>query len=198
MTNLSWKYRLAIKIIDLISKTWRLSAINSPAKPAIIAFWHGSMLPVWKFFSSEDSVGVVSLSKDGEILSGLLEMWDYSLIRGSSSQSGSQVLDEICSSNRRGYILITPDGPRGPAGIFKAGAVVAAARMEFPLYLCGVKIKFYRKFTRSWDKFQFPLPFSKSELTFIGPIHIQNEASREDIAQIIKSCEGQLKEYLEE
>jgi lysophospholipid acyltransferase (LPLAT)-like uncharacterized protein len=193
LTNLSKKYQCAVRIIDLVSKSWRLSAQNAPQSPAIIAFWHGIMMPVWKYFSYASPTGIVSQSKDGEILSGLLEKWNYSLIRGSSSKGGSQVLEEICNITNPGFILITPDGPRGPSHCFKAGAVVAASRMKIPLYLCTVNIKCSKHFPKSWDNFAYPLPFSKSELKFIGPIIVPKEATREEISEIIKECERELK-----
>jgi lysophospholipid acyltransferase (LPLAT)-like uncharacterized protein len=85
-----------------------------PEKPAIIAFWHGKMLPAWKFFGSFGANAIVSQSKDGEILTALLEKWGFRVVRGSSSKGGREALQEIVDIAPKGYFLITPDGPQGP------------------------------------------------------------------------------------
>src|SRR3989339_614407 len=160
--GLKLSHRFSIFLLRLISKTWRYEIDgNIPEKPAIIAFWHGLMLPVWKYFSKHEPIAVVSLSKDGEILSDILEKWKYTLIRGSSSKGGKEVLESIVEQANDGLTLITPDGPQGPIHEFKAGGVIASQRSGVPLILCGVKIKWKFTFKKSWDRFSFPYPFSK-------------------------------------
>jgi lysophospholipid acyltransferase (LPLAT)-like uncharacterized protein len=193
--GLKLSHRLGISLIRLISKTWRYEIIgNIPDKPAIIAFWHGLMLPVWKYFSKYEPKAVVSLSKDGEVLSSLLEKWGYGLIRGSSSKGGKEVLETIVESANNNYTLITPDGPQGPIYEFKPGAVIASQRSGVPLVLCRVKIKSKKIFGKSWDKFQLPCPFTKIILNFSEPIRINTESDKEEIDKLLKYCELKLKE----
>lgn len=184
--------KLAIILIRLISRTWRIWVANPPSPNAVIAFWHGEMLPVWRFFAFKNASAVVSQSKDGEILSSLLKKWKYKLYRGSSSKGGSVILNKICTEFDNDYLLITPDGPRGPAKKFKAGAAVICQRKQIPLVLCSVKIHSKNQFNKSWDSFQFPLPFSKIDITFSDKINIPREATREDITQLINEFEGRM------
>jgi len=177
----SFKNRLAVFLLNILSKTWRIK-LNGELQNdnrGIIVFWHGFMLPVWKYFGKYNPAAVVSLSNDGEILARLLEKWGFSLIRGSSSRKGKEVLADIISASANSLILITPDGPRGPIYEMKAGAVVAASRSENPVYLCGVKIRNKYIFEKSWDKFSLPLPFSKIELTLSEPCFIEKDAEKE-------------------
>ncbi len=52
----------------MISTTWKFEIFGEiPQKPAIIIFWHGFMLPVWKLFSNKYAFSVISKSKDGEL-----------------------------------------------------------------------------------------------------------------------------------
>ncbi|MBI5325962.1 MAG: lysophospholipid acyltransferase family protein [Ignavibacteriae bacterium] len=193
--GLKLSHRLGIFLVRLISKTWRYEIIgNVPKKPSIISFWHGLMLPVWKYFSKNNPTAVVSLSKDGEVLSGILEKWGYRLIRGSSSKGGKEVLEFIIEIAKDGFTLITPDGPQGPIYEFKAGAVIASQRSGVPLILCGVKIKCNYTFKKSWDRFLFPYPFSKIMLNFSEPIIIDKELNKEEINKLLKECEIKLKE----
>jgi len=184
--------KFVIILIRLISRTWRIRAVNSPEPKAIIAFWHGEMLPLWKFFASKNASAVVSQSKDGEILSTLLRKWNFELYRGSSSKGGSETLEKICNEFDNDFLLITPDGPRGPAKKFKAGAAVISQRKQIPLILCDVQIHSKRQFPKSWDNFQFPLPFSKIEIAFSEKIFIPPEATREEITQLMNNFEEKM------
>ncbi|MCX6154369.1 MAG: DUF374 domain-containing protein [Candidatus Kapabacteria bacterium] len=179
---------ILIQILNLVSKTWRIRIDgNFPSKPAIIVFWHGLMLPGWKIFSDHQPIAVVSLSKDGQILSDLLKKWNFSLIRGSSSRNGKEVLNEIIENTNNNFILMTPDGPTGPSTKFKAGAAVAAMRSQAPIVLCGIVIKNKFTFQKSWDKFELPLPFSNVLIRFSLPEIIPVSSSRDLIdAKIIE------------
>ena len=46
----------------------------------VIAFWHTFMLPCWKIFERKNAFAVVSLSKDGELLSTLLKKMKFQLL----------------------------------------------------------------------------------------------------------------------
>lgn len=188
------KKLIAIFLLNIISKTWRikLNGYNGDYANGIVVFWHGYMLPVWKYFGKFKPSGVVSMSKDGEILSQLLEKWNFSLIRGSSSRNSKSVLEDIVSNCNKSLVLITPDGPRGPRFRMKAGAVVAASRAEVPIYLCGVNISNKHIFENSWDKFQLPLPFSKIELTVSEPYYIEKTDDKDLINRKISELQTNL------
>lgn len=138
---------------------------NNISDKYIFVFWHQKMLPAWYFLSKINSKAIVSLSKDGDILSKILKKWGVDAIRGSSSKGGKEALDNLLIAIENNHLLITPDGPRGPIFEFKAGAVIVSARKKKEIVLVGVNIKNKYIFNNSWDKFQFPLPFSKIEIT---------------------------------
>ena len=169
-------------MLNLLSKTWRIKAHGEvPRKPALVIFWHGLMLPAWKFFECKEPVAVVSRSKDGEILSRLLLKWGFTLIRGSSSKGGKEVLESVCEELEENIVLMTPDGPRGPAKVMKAGAAVASQRTGVGIYPCRIDIKSKKIFEKSWDNFELPLPFSKIILNFLNPVLIPGDATRDEI-----------------
>ncbi len=193
MRPLKRKYKIAISLLNAISKTWKFESERSEIQtPAIVAFWHGEMLPVWKFFSAYEPTAIVSQSKDGEILSRLLKKWNYKLIRGSSSQGGSDALSQLTESAKENLTLITPDGPRGPLHKFKPGAIVAAKRSGSPVYLCETKISGYKEFGKSWDNFKLPLPFAKIKINISKPIFVDSKANEKEISNIIKKSEEAL------
>jgi hypothetical protein len=187
------KYKFASFVINIISKTWRTEIFgNYPQKPAIIVFWHTKMLPGWRLFRNNNSIAVVSTSKDGELLVSLLKRWGFSFIRGSSSKGGKEVLENIVEFAKSNYVLITPDGPRGPEKVMKAGAVVAASRAEVDLIYLNIDIEYKIIFSKSWDKFQFPLPFTKIKIKISEPINLKRNFSREQIDDIINLIQKEM------
>lgn len=180
------------RLLTLISSTWRIIVFGECDDiPAVFAFWHGEMLPIWKFFSRklDKKYAVVSLSKDGQVLAELLEKWNYSLIRGSSSKNSKDVLERATELSKNASIFITPDGPRGPARKFKNGAAIIAYRSEAPLYLVRAFVSGKFVFKRSWDKFILPLPFSRIRIVISEKQYIPKELSREEVAEKIVQIE---------
>ncbi|HEY6897410.1 MAG TPA: DUF374 domain-containing protein [Rhodocyclaceae bacterium] len=180
--------RLGPALFHLLAATWRIRCHGPrPPQRAVLAFWHGEMLPVWKRFADSGAVALVSRSRDGGLLTQLLEGWGFEVIRGSSSKGNKEAWGELLDAAARGRVLITPDGPRGPAHQLKAGAVVAAYRAQVPLWLCRVRCSAAIHGT-NWDRFLIPLPFATIELEFI-PFEVPREASREEIDALIAAAE---------
>ncbi len=186
---------IGIILIRLIASTWRYttSGVIPDAKPCIIAFWHDSMLPGWQHHSMLHAIALVSQSKDGSILTLLLEQWGIKTIRGSSSKSGKEALAEAIELVKQGHtLLLTPDGPRGPRHRFKAGAVIAAQRADVPLYLARIKASSAYVFKKSWDKFLLPFPFAKIHIDYCIITIPQNLTEKEYIDSLISECESLL------
>lgn len=181
------KYKLFNIIINLLAKTWRIKFEGILLEsPSIIAFWHGNMLPVWFYFRNQRPYGVVSQSKDGQVLSSLLEYWDYNLIRGSSSKDSKEVLNQmvdVVSNNNT--LLITPDGPRGPKEEFKAGVFIASQRSQKAFYFINVEISNKYIFEKAWDKFKLPLPFSKIILKCSDAYLVPKDLNKEELNEYI-------------
>ncbi|MCB0725424.1 MAG: lysophospholipid acyltransferase family protein [Ignavibacteriae bacterium] len=139
---------------------------NVPEKNAIFIFWHNKMLIGWRLFKGKRYTALVSQSKDGEILSRMLKKWKYNVVRGSSSKGGKEALDEIASDKLNSSVVITPDGPRGPAGIIKNGALILSNKTGFPIIPVSISYSRSKVLSKSWDKFEIPLPFSTCTVKF--------------------------------
>jgi lysophospholipid acyltransferase (LPLAT)-like uncharacterized protein len=138
----------------------------------VIAFWHGEMLPVLATFGPLHSIVLVSPSNDGKILQQLLRDWGHVIVEGSSSRGGKQALEQLVALAPENIILITPDGPRGPAHVSKPGAVITAQRSGVPIVHVRVRSTPKVTFARSWDQFQVPLPFARITLHLSEPVYI--------------------------
>jgi lysophospholipid acyltransferase (LPLAT)-like uncharacterized protein len=137
---------------------------------------------------------LVSASKDGGFLAGILECFRVEPVRGSSSRRGPQALLELTGWAERGYDLaITPDGPRGPRYVVQEGIMGLAQVTGLPIipasqYL-GWKVQ-----AKSWDRFQIPLPFSRCEMVFGKPVRVPREASNAERETLRQQLEATRKE----
>lgn len=197
---------LIFALIRAVTLTLRIrTEIRQPANgvkisgPVIFGLWHNrlalsmSIYARWPARTGQLAV-MVSASKDGGFLSGILECFGVQPVRGSSSRRGHQALLELKNWARRGYdIGITPDGPRGPRYIIQEGIVALAQITEFPLVpvACNVRWKIQVK---SWDRFQIPLPFSRCDIIFGAPICVPRESTNADREQIRLRFENALNE----
>lgn len=137
-----------------------------PGKGAIVTFWHGKMAAGWllamALFPEKKVSAVVSLSGDGRILSDALEKLGFLLIRGSSSRGGDEVKRGIQAAiQKEGIVVLTPDGPRGPANQFKYGTLRLASANRYPLVFAEISYA-NSWMLNSWDRFEIPKPFSKT------------------------------------
>ncbi|MCX6883973.1 MAG: lysophospholipid acyltransferase family protein [Verrucomicrobia bacterium] len=127
---------------------------------------------------------MVSASKDGALLSVILELFKVQPARGSSSRRGPQALRELTSWSRKGFDLaITPDGPRGPCYNLQEGLVYLAQLTNKPVYLVSYHLQ-WKICLKSWDRFQIPLPFSRCDVIIEKPVHVPRDldaAGREAI-----------------
>lgn len=179
------KRRIVAFVLDLVARTWRLRVRGMRPSSGVVAFWHGQMLPVWAIFARQNAIALVSPSRDGDVLAALLERWGYQIVRGSSSRGGRQALEALIEHARAGrLVLITPDGPRGPRGVVKRGAVVCAQQAQVPLVWCSVRCRWAFRSQRSWDRFLLPLPFATVEITIAPALDISPTLESDDIAQL--------------
>ncbi|MGK9370006.1 lysophospholipid acyltransferase family protein [Melioribacter sp. Ez-97] len=193
-------------LINFLAKTYRITRINGnylddmidKGENFVVAFWHGSMIPGWYLHKNFNSAALVSKSKDGEVLYHILNKWGYKVVRGSSHVGGKEALEEMISLLKEKHTLvITPDGPRGPRHKMKAGAVIAAKKAGTPLILAGIYIK-NKICLNSWDKFEFPLPFTKINVKYSEPIYIDKELDYDATSKLINNSELYLKKLQEE
>jgi hypothetical protein len=171
-----------------------IEELDRQNKKYVLAFWHGTMLLPWFMHRKLLMNALISKSKDGDLLSRLLKYWDYQVIRGSSSKGGNTALNTLIDLARNNNsIAVTPDGPRGPAHQFKAGAVITAKKSGLPLVLLGIGFK-KKKILGSWDSFQIPRLFSEVKAVYSEPIYIDKDLNHEKTSEVIELCGKRLDE----
>lgn len=172
-----WALALGRPLIEALGRTWRVEEVNTApwqalrqaGKPFILACWHGQLLPHLWANRHRDLCAMVSQHGDGEIIFRVIEQWGYRGVRGSSSRGGKEALLAMVAELQRGSsFAITPDGPRGPAGVPQPGVLIAAVRAQVPI------IPLHSDVSRSWhmgswDRFQLPKPFARIRVTYGDP-----------------------------
>jgi lysophospholipid acyltransferase (LPLAT)-like uncharacterized protein len=164
-------------LLAILARTWRVRVVNADAwramhavrKPCIVAFWHGEILGCAWFFRNQNVTTMVSTHGDGEIIARLIEMWGIESVRGSSSRGGGNALRQMVRLVESGNTFaITPDGPRGPAGVAQQGVLLASRRTGAPIF--PVRIEAARAWRmKGWDRFMVPKPFTRLTVTFGEP-----------------------------
>lgn len=105
---------------------------------------------------------LVASGRDGDRATAALEAMGCRVIRRPSQRGGAAALFQIiCELQESDTALgITVDGPLGPAGLAKSGAVVCALRTERPLRVLGAAARRSLVFPNTWSGIYLPLPFT--------------------------------------
>lgn len=195
---LTWLVKItAPVVIFLWSRSLRLTTSGKTLpKNGILVFWHQHIFAVIAYlsrFSTEQPItALVSGSDDGKILQIILKAFHFNIVEGSSTKGGFPSLlhlernfgaDEI--------LLITPDGPKGPAATLKPGALHLAKFSSKPLTAVHV---IYHNFWRlnTWDRAFLPKPFSTCDIVFSDPVLVNRKTSEFELTELQNKLESYL------
>jgi len=192
--------KLLAVLLRLLGATLRvrvhdpLGLLLSPP-PHIIVLWHNRLavapLLYRKLLPRERrNLALISASGDGEILATVLRSFGIDAARGSSSRGGRAALLACLHALQQNWdVTITPDGPRGPRYKPHAGVVKLAALSGVPLYPLRVEYS-WKWELRTWDRFQIPLPFSRTTLRILPPIPVSQQDAPEEVLQRLVAAMG--------
>jgi lysophospholipid acyltransferase (LPLAT)-like uncharacterized protein len=213
--TLSWQRRLAtwvvLQAMRLSMKSWRCSWKDPDlcpvlAGPVIFSTWHNRLALAMATYDdfvrakwpSAGLCAMISASRDGGFLAGLVEPFGVVPIRGSTSRRGPQALLEATRWIEKNYsIAITPDGPRGPSYKVQPGIIDLAQLTGRPIIPMSNHTS-WRITMRSWDKFQIPLPFARCELRYGRPFWVPRDASPPERAQLCADLEKVMMEITQD
>ncbi len=169
------------------------------SKKFIFALWHSRILFMCYIHKKSECAIIVSSSKDGEIISRILQRQGNQTVRGSTSRGGVRALAGLIrvlkQKTRPG--AITPDGPRGPRFQCKGGIITLAKKMGYPivpLTYSARKIKIFN----SWDKFILPYPFTRCRIVYGKPLYVEPKADKKQENICRKALEDELNRITKE
>ena len=171
LSILGWSF------INLLGRSLRMREVNPPDRKKekfIFAFWHGEQFIPGFRHRNEKVVIMSSLSRDGEIQTGILKFFKYIVVRGSSTRGAQRALVEMIRFVRLGYdAAFAVDGPKGPYKEVKPGAIYLAMKSGnriVPVSCCARKFKVFDK---AWDRYELPYPFSRAVAAYGKPIEVK-------------------------
>jgi lysophospholipid acyltransferase (LPLAT)-like uncharacterized protein len=148
------------------------------------SLWHNRLLilpfVLRHFLPNRRGAALISASRDGDLLTDAIHRFGFDVVRGSSSRMGASALlqlSEILADG--GDVVITPDGPRGPAYELSPGMVFLAQKTGAAVIPINMEYSSCWRF-KSWDRFILPRPFSRVHVIFGAPYHVAATATSEE------------------
>lgn len=147
------------------------------------------------------TAAMVSQSKDGDFVALGLRAVGIKIVRGSSRRMGEDkgglsALTNLVEHVRSGHpAYLAVDGPRGPRNrVHKGIAVLSKHTGAAILNVVAVPSRRWI-FTRSWDRFQIPKPFSRIDIFVAAPIWPQHDERIEEYRRRIEESLCQLESF---
>jgi lysophospholipid acyltransferase (LPLAT)-like uncharacterized protein len=156
-------------------------------RAVIAAFWHERlplMPALWLRASAAEPglAGVrahvlVSRHRDGRFIGSIVRRFRLELVHASTNRGGAvgmRVLLKVLAAGD--MVVITPDGPRGPARVAAPGVAQLAAVAGLPVLPCAARTS-RGVLLPSWDRMVLPLPFARGVLVIGAPVPVPREAA---------------------
>jgi len=180
-----------LTLYHLLARTYRVRFLDPPygrrrqlgqRVRCLYSIWHSDIWTMMSAMLGEDVCIMVSEHRDGEFMSRIANRLGWTTVRGSSTRGGARALLELARTGREGQgdLLLTVDGPRGPAHEVKEGVVYAASRTRLPVVPVGVALdRAWR--LGSWDRHFVGKPFTRVTVAFEPEVRVPAEALRDDL-----------------
>lgn len=185
-----WKLQLAgwllYAVARLLRATWRIEVVGAAHRAEAerlhahrsfcLALWHEHLFANILGHAFQPFAPLASLSKDGELVTFVMDRLGFQTVRGSSSRRGPEARDELVEIVEKGFFTaITVDGPRGPRRRVKGGVIDVARRSGVAVLPVAAIADRQWVMHKSWDKFKIPKPFSRVRICYAAPVVVPPE-----------------------
>jgi lysophospholipid acyltransferase (LPLAT)-like uncharacterized protein len=180
----AWVRTLRLRVID------RTEGAAGRDEPWILAFFHGTQVPLLAWKRRRKTAVLVSWSRDGELQSRVMSRAGMHVVRGSSSRGGARGLVAMVRAIRERAVdaAFAVDGPRGPLGTVHPGALACARHAKGVLVPIGSAATPARVLGRAWDRMSLPLPFARA-VVVVGPV-LPADTGEEQLGRAIDEANG--------
>ena len=180
--------------LQLASIRWRtqdlggLAHIKNSDETVIFVNWHCRLLAIPSMLGRRfPTAYIISPSKDGKLISGVVAPLGVETIWGSRSKGAIGGYREMRRRlKNRGHVGITPDGPRGPARQAADGAIAlarASGAVIIPLAWSTARMRRLD----TWDRLAIPGWFSRGVQCWGAPLHIPADSKdTETLTQLLE------------
>jgi len=138
------------------------------------------------------------MHKDADLISKIGNRMGWKLLRGSSSDRGKEVYKEMVNilADNGNVVVLTPDGPKGPAKIPKPGIIRAAQKTNAVILPAMGQSKRRWGFT-NWDTFYVGKPFSRIEFIYGEPLEFSESEDFDLCVKKLKKAIDDLEKKVE-
>lgn len=181
--------------------TWKLKVYEpdylkeqlKKKSPFILAHWHGDELALIHFAGPYRIATMASNSKDGEIMTRVLQRLGGTVTRGSSSRNAVSGFIGLMKLIKKGHSSsFAVDGPKGPYHKAKPGVLETSRKLQIPIYFGGVMCDRAWVFEKSWNKAYLPKPFATLHIVWRGPVQVPSELTPEQEQEWLSKVESEL------
>jgi lysophospholipid acyltransferase (LPLAT)-like uncharacterized protein len=203
-----WLVALGFKLLGWWARTLRYEIDDRSAlatapvtKNYIGALWHNRLLLISyvlkRFVPQRPGAGLISASRDGDLIADLTVRFGFQVVRGSSSRMGASAMLELAGILAAGRdVLLTPDGPRGPAYEIGPGIIFLAQKSGSSIQPINLEFSSCWR-VKSWDRFILPRPFSKVRVIF-GALHqVRSTTTSEEFEAERKRLQNEMMSLVE-
>ena len=176
----------------------RIKSILAEGKSVIVATWHSHLLPTFMDLAGNHYYGLAGMHKDADLISKIGNRMGWKLLRGSSSDQGKEVYKEMVNilADNGNVVVLTPDGPKGPAKIPKPGIIRAAQKTNAVILPAMGQSKRRWGFT-NWDTFYVGKPFSRIEFIYGEPLEFSESEDFDLCVKKLKNAIDDLEKKVE-
>ncbi len=180
--------------IDWVGRE-HLDRLNREKQPLIAAFWHYGVFLILYLSRMRGRrwVAMVSSSKDGEYVAGIVESFGFEAVRGSRNRRGVGALKEMIKAvrDRQLSAAIVADGSQGPPLVAQPGAVMLAGRTGVPIMPAGWAADRYWSF-HSWDRTVLPKPFARIVVKIGEPLSVPGGLDTKELEEYRQELDRRL------
>jgi hypothetical protein len=185
-------------LLKLLAMSWRadtkeldrVDRVLATGSPVIAVFWHGSYLPLFALAAGRPVIVFTSRSFRGKVIASICRTFGYRPKLLPPGQRGYLTMRHVLAAQNQErtnpwIVAIAIDGPLGPAGKVKSGALHLAARLGAVIMPINIASRPSWTITSRWDRFKIPLPWAKIDLKVSSPIRVPPHLGRnhEDVVK---------------
>ncbi len=158
-------------------------AIDMSGDRVIYASWHQRLFYHIHRLRRRRITVMISQSRDGEYIAGLINWLGLKDVRGSSTRGGVDALKDLVRKMKNGANGgMIPDGPTGPARQAKIGTIILARMTGAPIVPIAWGADRCWVFN-SWDRFMIPKPFARISYCYGEPIVVPRSAKSPEMEE---------------
>lgn len=163
-------------------------------KRCILMLWHNRLTLVaevmTRYAPQFKYAALISNSRDAEILASYTNSFSVGRTIRVPHNARAQVLQTMVKQLKHGneVIIITPDGPRGPAMKIKPGVAYAAKEALASIIPFSWNATSIWQF-KTWDKLMLPKPFSTITVRLGESLRVEGEENSDHLEQALNTLD---------